>query len=89
MRFRPCIDLYEGRVTQIVGGSLRDGDTRGPVTHFRSERSPADYARTYREDGLPGGHVIVLGPDEVARGHAVVRNMASGEEREVPLEDLE
>jgi histidyl-tRNA synthetase len=33
--------------------------------------------------------VIVLGPDEVARGHAVVRNMASGEEREVPLEDLE
>jgi histidyl-tRNA synthetase len=33
--------------------------------------------------------VIVLGPEEVARGHAVVRNMASGEEREVPLEELE
>ena len=62
MRFRPCIDLYEGRVTQIVGGSLRDGDTQGPVTHFRGERSAADYARTYREDGLPGGHVIMLGP---------------------------
>ncbi|HIF07130.1 MAG TPA: histidine--tRNA ligase, partial [Gemmatimonadetes bacterium] len=32
--------------------------------------------------------VIVLGPDEVARGHAVVRDMASGEEREAPLDEL-
>ena len=32
--------------------------------------------------------VIVLGPDEVARAHAVLRDMASGEEREVPLEEL-
>ena len=32
--------------------------------------------------------VIVLGPDEVARGRAVVRDMASGKEREVPLEEL-
>lgn len=60
MRFRPCIDLHEGRVKQIVGGSLRDGEA--PVTHFESERSAADYARIYREDDLPGGHVIMLGP---------------------------
>ena len=33
--------------------------------------------------------VVVLGPDEVARGRAVVRDMASGEEREVPLEELQ
>ena len=33
--------------------------------------------------------VIVLGPDEVARAHAVLRDMASGEEREVPLKELQ
>ena len=32
--------------------------------------------------------VIVLGPDEVARECAVLRDMASGEEREVPLKEL-
>lgn len=32
--------------------------------------------------------VIVLGPDEVARGVAVVRDMTSGKERDVPLEEL-
>ena len=78
MRFRPCIDLYEGRVTQIVGGSLRDGDTRGPVTHFRSERSPADYARTYREDGLPGGHVIVLGPGNESEAFSALQAFPGG-----------
>ena len=33
--------------------------------------------------------VVVLGPDEVARGNAVLRDMATGEEREVPLEELQ
>ncbi len=61
MRFRPCIDLREGRVVQIVGGSLQDGDAKGPVTNFETERSAADYARMYRTDGLSGGHVIMLG----------------------------
>jgi histidyl-tRNA synthetase len=32
--------------------------------------------------------VIVLGLDEVARSRAVIRDMASGEEREVPLDEL-
>lgn len=65
MKFRPCIDLRHGRVVQIVGGTLRDGDRA--VTHFETERSPADYARLYRADGLWGGHVIALGPgNEVA-----------------------
>ena len=26
MRLRPCIDLHGGRVKQIVGGSIRDGE---------------------------------------------------------------
>ncbi len=60
MRFRPCIDLRGGRVVQIVGGTLVDG--REPTTNFESERAPASYARLYRDDALPGGHVIALGP---------------------------
>lgn len=61
MRFRPCIDLRDGRVVQIVGGSLRD-DGQDVVTNFVSDQSPADYARQYQRDALPGGHVIALGP---------------------------
>ena len=62
MEFRPCIDLRKGRVVQIVGGSLKDDDTQGPVTNFETLTSPADYARRYQEDDLTGGHVISLGP---------------------------
>ena len=70
MRFRPCIDLREGRVVQIVGGSLRDGPGQAPVTNFQTERSSAEYARMYRADGLSGGHVIMLGPGNEAQAQA-------------------
>lgn len=59
-RFRPCIDLHEGRVKQIVGSSLTD-EGGGLRTNFVSDRSAAWYARKYQEDGLTGGHVILLG----------------------------
>ncbi|HOA59812.1 MAG: phosphoribosylformimino-5-aminoimidazole carboxamide ribotide isomerase [Verrucomicrobia bacterium] len=59
--FRPCIDLREGKVTQIVGGTLGD-DPSAVRTNFISERSPAWFAAMYRRDGLEGGHVIMLGP---------------------------
>lgn len=59
--FRPCIDLHEGRVKQIVGGTLGDDPAR-LRTNFVSERSAAWYAELYRRDGLQGGHVILLGP---------------------------
>lgn len=58
--FRPCIDLHEGRVKQIVGGSLRDGER--PETNFETDRSSSWFADLYRRDGLAGGHVILLGP---------------------------
>ena len=58
--FRPCIDLHEGKVKQIVGSSLRD-DGGAPRTHFETEASASTFARRYREDALPGGHVIRLG----------------------------
>jgi phosphoribosylformimino-5-aminoimidazole carboxamide ribotide isomerase len=59
--FRPCIDLHEGKVKQIVGGTLSDV-ANAVRTNFVSEQSSADYAELYRRDGLRGGHVILLGP---------------------------
>ena len=68
MAFRPCIDLREGRVVQIVGGTLTD-DGGQTITNHVSDRSAADFAALYRQNGLRGGHVILLGPgsEEAAR----------------------
>jgi phosphoribosylformimino-5-aminoimidazole carboxamide ribotide isomerase len=67
-QFRPCIDLHEGKVKQIVGGSLRD-DGVGPTENFVSDRPAESFAKTFRDDNLVGGHVIKLGPgnDHAAR----------------------
>ena len=62
MRFRPCIDLREGSVVQIVGDSLRDAASDGPDTNFVTRRSPMEFAQMYARDKLFGGHVISLGP---------------------------
>ncbi|MCC5844941.1 MAG: phosphoribosylformimino-5-aminoimidazole carboxamide ribotide isomerase [Verrucomicrobia bacterium] len=59
-RFRPCIDLHNGRVKQIVGGTLRNEDE--PRTNFVSPNGADWFANRYREDNLTGGHVIQLGP---------------------------
>jgi phosphoribosylformimino-5-aminoimidazole carboxamide ribotide isomerase len=70
-RFRPCIDLHQGKVKQIVGGSLRD-DGAGPTENFVSDKPPAWFAETFRDDGLAGGHVIKLGPgNDVAAREAL------------------
>lgn len=59
MQFRPCIDIHNGAVRQIVGGSLRDeGDWAD--TNFTSEQDARFYAKLYQKDGLCGGHVIML-----------------------------
>ncbi|HWB05302.1 MAG TPA: phosphoribosylformimino-5-aminoimidazole carboxamide ribotide isomerase [Verrucomicrobiales bacterium] len=60
-RFRPCIDLHEGRVKQIVGGTLTD-DAAALRTNFVSAQPPEYFATLYRRDALTGGHVIMLGP---------------------------
>jgi len=78
MRFRPCIDLRLGRVVQIVGGTLRDGESEAPVTNFESAQSSADYARLYQNDGLSGGHVIALGPGNEAAALAALRAFPGG-----------
>lgn len=59
MKFRPCIDIHNGKVKQIIGSSLRDrGDTA--TENFVSEKSAADYAELYKKYELKGGHVILL-----------------------------
>jgi phosphoribosylformimino-5-aminoimidazole carboxamide ribotide isomerase len=62
MRFRPCIDLHNGKVKQIVGSTLNDSDSASLRTNFSSQFSSSYYARMYRQDKLFGGHVIMLGP---------------------------
>ena len=62
-QFRPCIDLHQGKVKQIVGGSLND---QGAATNFISQYDAAYYANIYRQHDLRGGHVIALGPDNEA-----------------------
>ena len=66
MRFRPCIDLHQGVVKQIVGSTLDDGDTAAVTTNFEARKPAGWFAGQYRRDGLTGGHVICLGPGNTA-----------------------
>lgn len=61
MKFRPCIDLHNGRVKQIVGATLCDTDFSSLLTNFESDRPSSYYAGLYKRDSLKGGHVIMLG----------------------------
>ena len=61
MKFRPCIDIHNGKVKQIVGGSLKDEGNQAS-TNFTSELDAAWYARQYQKDHLKGGHIILLNP---------------------------
>jgi len=62
MKFRPCIDLRNGKVVQIVGGTLSDKTQDSLVTNFESARTPEQFAQMYRADQVFSGHVIALGP---------------------------
>src|SRR5262245_42836761 len=75
--FRPCIDLHEGKVKQIVGGTLSDapGQLR---TNFVSERPASWFAEIYRRDGLTGGHVIMLGPGNEEAARSALRAFSDG-----------
>jgi phosphoribosylformimino-5-aminoimidazole carboxamide ribotide isomerase len=75
--FRPCIDLHEGKVKQIVGGTLGAGPGR-LQTNFVSARPAAWYAELYRRDGLKGGHLIMLGPGNVTEARAALRVYPGG-----------
>ncbi len=61
MKFRPCIDIHNGKVKQIIGGSLSDEDGKA-VENFVSEQDAGFYAALYKKDNLKGGHIILLNP---------------------------
>ena len=70
--FRPCIDLHNGEVKQIVGGTLTaSSDTLR--TNFVADHPPAHYAELYRQHGLDGGHVIMLGRGNVDAAREALR----------------
>ncbi len=73
--FRPCIDLHEGKVKQIVGSSL---GAAGPRTNFVSNRPAAWFAELYKRDGLVGGHVIMLSPGNEGEARAALAAFPGG-----------
>ncbi len=74
-KFRPCIDLHQGQVKQIVGGSLNDS---GADTNFVSHYDAAYYAALYQQHQLQGGHVIALGPGNQEQALLALSTWAGG-----------
>ena len=61
MEFRPCIDIHNGKVKQIVGSSLADEGNQAQE-NFVAEHDAAYFAKLYQEEGIRGGHIILLNP---------------------------
>ncbi len=59
MHFRPCIDIHNGKVKQIVGGSLKDEQDQAKE-NFVTDQNAEEFAEFYKKDGLRGGHIILL-----------------------------
>lgn len=59
MEFRPCIDIHNGKVKQIVGGTLKDQNDQA-AENFVSEQDAPFYAQLYKTYGISGGHIILL-----------------------------
>lgn len=78
MKFRPCIDLHQGRVKQIVGATLSDREQGSLTTNFASDQPAAYYAAMYKQDGLFGGHVIMLGPGNEAAAAGALQAFPGG-----------
>lgn len=75
MEFRPCIDLHDGQVKQIVGSTLGNESV---VENFISTYDSAYYANMFKEDGLTGGHVIMLGPGNEEAAELAIRTYPNG-----------
>jgi phosphoribosylformimino-5-aminoimidazole carboxamide ribotide isomerase len=73
--FRPCIDLHEGKVKQIVGGTLGGA---GLHTNFVSDRPATWFAELYKRDGLFGGHVIMLGAENENEARGALKTFPGG-----------
>lgn len=84
MEFRPCIDIHNGKVKQIVGGSLLDLGNHADE-NFVSNQDGAFYANLYKKEGLKGGHIIILNPEsseyyaeDVAQAKLALRTYPNG-----------
>ncbi|KAL9034775.1 MAG: hypothetical protein Q9180_005220 [Flavoplaca navasiana] len=76
-KFRPCIDLHSGQVKQIVGGTLSDTDS-GLKTNHVSKFPASHFSSLYREHGLDGAHVIMLGPGSEAAAQEALEAWPGG-----------
>src|ERR1043166_9441504 len=75
--FRPCIDLHEGKVKQIVGATL-SSDSDRLQTNYVSDKPAAWFWELYKRDALKGGHVIMLGPGNEAEARSALRAYPGG-----------
>lgn len=78
MRFRPCIDLHQGKVKQIVGSTLSDIDDQRLQTNFEAGKPSEWYAALYRRDQLDGGHIIQLGAGNRSAAKAALNAWPQG-----------
>ncbi len=79
MKFRPCIDLRNGKVVQVVGSTLEESDQGQTVTTNYESARPSDwFARLYQKDRLSGGHVICLGPGNTGAALAALNAFPGG-----------
>lgn len=63
MEFRPCIDIHNGKVKQIVGGSLQDKENEARE-NFVAEQDAGFFAKLYKQEEIRGGHIILLNPPD-------------------------
>ncbi len=82
MEFRPCIDIHNGKVKQIVGGSLKDADNQARE-NFVSEQTAVFYAEFYKKSGIRGGHIVLLNR-EGSKYYEADRQQAVGALRAYP-----
>ena len=61
MNLRPCIDIHNGTVKQIVGESLRDSGDQARE-NFAADQDAVFFADYFNGYGLTGGHIILLNP---------------------------
>lgn len=77
MKFRPCIDIHNGKVKQIVGGTLTD-NPETVVENFIADMDAEYYAEIFKKDKLTGGHVIMLGPGNEQQALKALRAYPGG-----------
>ncbi len=77
MKFRPCIDIHEGKVKQIVGSTL-ENSSKKLIENFVSNKDAAYFADMYKRDNLTGGHVIMLGPGNEEEALKALRAYKNG-----------